>query len=129
MAVGRLVRAGFSAVLLVALMFLGSLGVWVGIPVLWLWVGSRIQGATQSLGAAIGVALLGVVVSILLALPVLSWLSRKHAQIQEARGIAPQGRTALESVMVVSATLALMGFAVWFFLLSGSEPVPLGLPK
>ena len=125
----RVLRAGFSAVLLVFLMFLGSLGVWVGIPLLWLWVGSRVQGATQSLGAAIGVALLGVVVSIFLALPALSWLSRKHGEVQESRGIPPQGRTALESVMVISAGVALAAFAVWFFVFSGSEPVPLGLPK
>jgi hypothetical protein len=31
--------------------------------------------------------------------------------------------------MVVSATVALVAFAVWFFFLSGAEPVPLGLPK
>jgi hypothetical protein len=29
---------------------------------------------------------------------------------------------------VVSATIAVVAFAVWFFFLSGTEPIPLGLP-
>jgi hypothetical protein len=31
-------------------------------------------------------------------------------------------------VLVVSAAIAVVAFAIWFFFLSGAEPVPLGLP-
>jgi hypothetical protein len=124
-----MMQAGAGALVVLALMFLGSLGLWVVVPVFWLWVGGRVQGATQSLGAAVGVVLIGVLVSIALTVPVLSWLNRKHVEAREARGLPERGRTALESVMIVSATLALLGFGAWFLLFSGAEPVPLGLPK
>ena len=52
--VRTLLRNGTGAVLVVLIMFIGSLGLWVGTPLLWLWVGSQIQGATESLGAALG---------------------------------------------------------------------------
>ena len=55
----RLLQAGSQALILLVLMFFGSLGLWIAMPVFWLWVGGRVQGATQSLGAALarGVAL------------------------------------------------------------------------
>jgi Na+/glutamate symporter len=114
---------------LFALMFAASLVLWFGVPVAWLWVGGRLQGATHSLGAAVGVALLGMVASVLLAVPVLHWLARKHQSMREARGLQDLGVAPLEGVMVVSAVLALIGFGVWFLFLSGAEPLPLGLPK
>ncbi|MEA2468037.1 MAG: hypothetical protein QOJ57_2163 [Thermoleophilaceae bacterium] len=122
-------RAGSSTAFLLLLMFLGSLGLWVGAPVLWLWIGGRVQGATGSLGAAIAVILVGFVLNVFLAVPVLGWLSRRHAEARAARGLDDLGRAALEGVMVVSATIAVVVFAIWFFFLSGAEPIPLGLPS
>ena len=49
-----LLRTGAGALLVVLIMFIGSLVLWVGTPLLWLWVASQIQGATQSLGTALG---------------------------------------------------------------------------
>jgi hypothetical protein len=122
-------RAGSSTAFLLLLMFVGSLGLWVGAPVLWLWIGGRVQGATGSLGAAIVVILVGFVATVFLAVPVLGWLSGRHAEARAARGLDDLGRAALEGVMVVSATIAAVVFAIWFLFLSGAEPVPLGLPK
>jgi Na+/glutamate symporter len=110
--------------LLLALMFVGGLGLWIGVPLLWLFVAGRVHGATDSLGAAVGVALLGLVVSVVLAMPVLHWLARKHNAAREARGLQDLGWAPLEGVMVVSAMLAVAAFAVWFFFLSGAEPLP-----
>jgi len=122
-------RGVLSAAALLVLMFAGSLGLWVGVPVLWLWVAGRVQGATGSLGAAVGVALLGVVVSIVVAVPLLHRIARAHNSAREARGLENLGWAPLEGVMVVSAVLALVAFGVWFFLLSGAEPIPVGAPK
>jgi hypothetical protein len=122
-------RAGTSAALLLLLMFAGSLGMWVGAPLVWLWIGGRVQGATGSVGAAIGVILVGFVATVILFVPVLGWLARRHAEARAARGLEDLGRVALEGVMVVSATIAALLFAVWFFFLAGAEPIPLGLPK
>jgi hypothetical protein len=123
-----LVRAGSSTAFLLMLMFAGSLGLWVGAPVLWLWIGGRVQGATGSVGAAIVVILAGFVATVMLAVPVLGWLSRRHAEARAARGLEDLGRVVLEGVMVVSAVIAAVVFAIWFFFLSGAEPIPLGLP-
>ena len=59
-----LLRSGTGALLVVSIMFIGSLGLWVGTPLLWLWVGSQIQGATQSLGTALAAAFFGVVLTV-----------------------------------------------------------------
>ena len=59
-----MMRNGAGAVLVVLIMFIGSLGLWVGTPLLWLYVGSQIQGATQSVGAALGAMFVGVVIQI-----------------------------------------------------------------
>jgi hypothetical protein len=60
---------------------------------------------------------------------VLSWLNRRHAEARVARGLEDYGRVALEGVLVVSAAIAAVGFAIWFFFFAGAEPIPLGLPK
>jgi len=120
---------GRSTAFLLLLLFVGSLGLWIGAPVLWLWIGGRVQGASGSLGAAIAVILVGFVVTVLLAVPVLGWLAGRHAEARASRGLDDLGRAPLEGVMVVSATIAAVLFAIWFLFLAGAEPVPLGLPK
>jgi uncharacterized membrane protein YbhN (UPF0104 family) len=121
-------RAGSSTAFLLMMMFAGSLGLWVGAPLLWLWIGGRVQGATGSVGAAIAVILVGFVTTVLLSVPLLGWLSRRHAEARAARGLDDLGRAALEGVLVVSAAIAAVAFAIWFLFFAGAEPVPFGLP-
>jgi small-conductance mechanosensitive channel len=122
-------RAGSSTAFLLMLMFAGRLGLWVGAPVLWLWIGGRVQGATGSLGAAIAVILVGFLITVFLAVPLLGWLSRRYSEARAARGLDDLGRVALEGVMVVSATIAVVLFAIWFLFLAGAEPIPFGAPN
>jgi hypothetical protein len=124
-----ILRAGSSTAFLLLLMFLGSLGLWVGAPLLWLWIGGRIQGSTGSVGGAIAVILIGFLATVFVAVPVLGWLSRRHAEARAARGLDDLGKAVLEGVMVVSATIAALAFAIWFFFFAGAEPVPFGFPK
>lgn len=121
-------QAGSSALLLVVMMFVASLVLWVGVPLLWLYVGSLVQTATDSIAAALGVMALGVVASILVIVSTLGWLSRKHEDVQEARGRESYGQVALEAVLAISAAVAVVGFAIWFFGFSGSSPIPVGNP-
>ena len=122
-----LLRTGGSGLLLVAIMLGGGLVLWVAIPLGWLYVGSQVQGSTHSLGTALVVMMVGVVASIAIVVPILGWLNRKHSELRVARGLDDHGQTALEGVMTVSAMIALVGFAAWFFLFSGSSPLPTGL--
>ena len=68
-----------------------------------------------------------MVVSILVIVPVLGWLNRKHSELRAARGLDDHGQTALEAVMTVSAGIAIVGFGAWFFFFSGASPLPTGL--
>src|SRR5919205_1151814 len=60
----RALNYGASAVLTTVIMVGASLALWIGVPAGWLWIGSQIQGSTGSLGTAIAVMLVGVIVSI-----------------------------------------------------------------
>lgn len=120
-------RASGSGVLLILIMFVGSLVLWVGVPLGWLYAGSQVQAATGSLGAALAAMMAGVIVSIAVLVMLLGWLNRKHVELREARGLDSHGQTALEGVMTVSASVAVVGFGLWFFLFSGSSPLPLNL--
>lgn len=122
----RALRASQEAALLVAMMFLGSLVLWVGVPAGWLWIGSRLQNET-SLATAIGVMMIGMLLSITLLVTVLGSLSRRHTELQELRGAPEHETTALELVLVSSAVIAVAAFFVWFFGFSGSSPIPLRL--
>jgi hypothetical protein len=121
----RLLLVWESAALLVAIMFLGSLALWLGVPLAWLWLGSRIQGGTDSIGLALGAMMVGMVLTIAVLLVILARLNRAHVELQARRGRATRGPTALERVLVASAAVAVVGFAIWFFGFSGSEPIPL----
>jgi hypothetical protein len=118
----NLLRTGGSGLILIAIMLGGGLVLWVAVPVGWLYVGGHVEGKTNSIGAAMGVMLVGVVASILAIVPMLGWLNRKHVELREARGLESHGATVLEAVMTVSAVIAVVAFAIWFFVIEGPGP-------
>jgi heme/copper-type cytochrome/quinol oxidase subunit 2 len=115
-------RAGASGILVILMMLGAGLVLWIGVPVAWLYIGSRVQGSTGSLGTALLVTMVGVIVSILLIVPALGWLNRKHLELREARGLETHGATALEAVMTVSVAIAVIAFSIWFFVIAGPGP-------
>ena len=108
-------------------MVLVAIVLWAGVPFGWLWVGSQVQGSTDSLGLALLVMAVGVLVSIAVLMRLLGWLNLQHIHARERRGLETYGNVALEAVMTLSAGVALVSFCIWFFLFSGSSPVPLNL--
>ncbi len=122
-----LLRTGVGATLVLLIMVIGSLVLWIGTPLLWLWVGSQIQGATSSLGTALGASFLGVVATIGLLAALLAKLSEVYAANRRARGLEDTGHFVLERVLVVSAGLTLAAFVIWFFFFAGASPVPVGI--
>jgi hypothetical protein len=122
--VRNLLRAGSSAALTLAIMVIGGLVLWIGLPLGCLYLGSRVQDATRSLGVAVVAMMVAVIVGIVAIVPLLGWLDRKHTELLAARGRRVHGQATLENVMVVSAGLALLGFGIWFFFLSGATPLP-----
>lgn len=124
----HLTGAASSAGALLAMMVIGSVGLWVGVPLLWLYVASLVQGASDSVGAAMLTAFAGVAVSIVALVALLGWLSARHRALVIARGGRDPGTAPLELVLVASAVLAVAGLAVWFVGFSGSAPLPVPVP-
>lgn len=111
------------AVLLAALV-LGSLALFVALPLGALWVAGRVQGATDNLGAAVSAGF----VAFLLAVPVfilaLGRINSAYQRARLARGLEDTGSFPLETTLVITASLTAVGFAIWFFGFSGAEPLP-----
>jgi hypothetical protein len=120
-------RTGTGAMLVVAIMVIGSLVLWVGTPLLWLWVGGQIQGVTESMGTALAAAFLGVLVTVTALASLLARLSEIYRSNCLSRGLSDPGHVVLEGVLVVSAGVTIAAFVIWFFFLAGTSPVPIGI--
>jgi heme/copper-type cytochrome/quinol oxidase subunit 2 len=123
---GRLSLSGPASAALLLLMLAGCLFMLVGVPLLWLWVGSQLQGSVE-LGTALMVMMLGALATILATAPLLVGLNRRYVEIRAARGQPVGESSPLEVILVVTAVLAIIGCSIWFFGFSGSSPLPLNL--
>ena len=126
-----------AAVLLIALMVVGSVLMWLGAPVFWLWLGSQLQSSSQPGFGPYLLILVGVVVSMMVLGKLLSRLDYLYGQVthtnakvrvrmpwhRSMRGERTSGRPTrvVDVVMVVSVSSALVVFGAWFFLLAGSS--------
>jgi hypothetical protein len=125
------------ALLLVAAMAVGSVMLWIGLPIGWVWVASRTVKTSQPS--------LGPYLLVLFATPVSMWIcgkllfrlnavySRVTGRTYETRTQLPWHRsmrgervvsrptTVLDMVMIVSVSVALAAFGIWFFFFAGSS--------
>jgi hypothetical protein len=118
----RAARGGARALLSLAMMIIGSLVLWVGVPAGWLWIGSQIQAETNSVGNAIGAMFLGVVVSVISLAWLLLKLNRWNEELRERSGLPARETSLLELVLVVTAGVAVVAFGIWFFVFTGPGP-------
>jgi nitric oxide reductase large subunit len=121
-----LFRTGESAAML-AMMFAGALLLWIGVPVLWLYIGSMVQESTGSVGAALGLMLVGSVATIILLVPLLGRLNEAYEHLRETRGLDNYGQAPLEAMLVISAVVA-VAMLVAYFVLFGDGGAPLPIP-
>ena len=105
-------------------MVLASVVLWVGVPFGCLWLGSQVEGATSSLGLAVLAMVAGLAIGIAALVRLLGWLNLRHLHARERRGLETYGNVTLEGIMATCAGIALVSFCIWFFLFSGSSPVP-----
>ena len=126
---------------LAALMAFLALNVWIGSPLLALWIGSRIQGENSqpSMGAVAAVLICLIVFSVVLY----QALKRVSHAYQEATGTLPTVRShapwlrsmrgerpdypgagarisGAERIVVAMVIVAAVAFEIWFFFFSGS---------
>ncbi|HEX8084344.1 MAG TPA: hypothetical protein VF529_08640 [Solirubrobacteraceae bacterium] len=132
----RTAGRGAVAAFLVLVMAVGSVLMWIGVPVFWLWLASRIADSSQpSLGLYV-LVLVGIVVSMAIVGKGLGAVNHIHMGIT---GTLPQKREqtiwlrsmraerevkrqtgVLGIVMAWSVSVALLCFGFWFFVLAGS---------
>ena len=133
---------------LITLMLLGSLALWLGDPVLWLWITARLQSTQASMGPyalmLVGITLTAVVLG--------KGLARLNRLYSEVTGTAPTVRIIvpwrqslrdarhggssdddtrvpvglLEVIMVVAVMIAVAALLVWFLVVHPAPPLPGG---
>ena len=115
--------AGAASAAVVAVEVIGSLSMWAPIPLAWMWVGARVYDATGSIAADGGVALLGFLATTILAMAALNRLDRFWVALRRRAG-HDQAHGALTQVVVVSATLGLLAFFLWYYVLTHAFIIP-----
>jgi hypothetical protein len=122
---------------LVLLMAVGSIAMWLVVPVAWLWVGSHMTKSSQPTIGPYLLVLAGTIVSMFALGKGLGILNRLHMRVTgrrdrrqqatwmksmrgERRG-ATQDRGVLDGVMMISVSIALLLFGIWFFAFAGSS--------
>jgi hypothetical protein len=125
------------AIFLVALMAVGSVLMWLGVPVGLIYAASQISNSsTPSLGPYL-LVLLGLPIGMTIVGKCLGWLDRRHQRLtgggsddrrsapwlKSMRGERESTRrdSVLDKVMICSVGLALLLFGIWFFGFAGSS--------
>lgn len=112
-----------AAAFLLLLLALGSLTLWIGVPVGWLWVASKITTTSTS---HVFAAMVGTPVAIVAFGAVLAWINRLYLRVVRCAPIEPDDedegprhvRGPLEPLLVGSLAVAVAALCVWFFVLA-----------
>jgi hypothetical protein len=134
---GRTIAEKPAALLLILLMAVGSISLWLVIPVGWIYAASHIVKTTQPTLGPYVMIIIGVPISMFIVGKLLYRLNgvyeRLTGQDAEVRVQMPWHRsmrgerdvqrrtTVLELVMIISVSLALFAFGIWFFFFAGSS--------
>jgi hypothetical protein len=101
----------------------GTLLLWAPLPFAWIWLGGHVYALTGSLFADGTVALLGFSLSAWWTMRALARLDRAWIALRRRAGHA-QSEGALTQVVVVSATLGIGAFLLWYYLFSKAFILP-----
>jgi hypothetical protein len=133
----RTIAAAPAALFLILLMALGSVVLWIGIPVGWLFLASRLVDSSQPTLGPYVLLIFGIPITMFLFGKLLFTLDRVFERVtgrtsetdfrppwlKSMRGERATKRklTVLEGVMIISVGVACLASAVWFFLFAGSS--------
>jgi len=127
------------ALVLVLVMVVGGFTLWLGVPLLWLWVASQMStGSSPSLGPYVLVAF-AIPISMVVMAKVLRYVDAWHARLthrhtdvrvqmpwmKSMRGERETTRhtTVLDLIMLGTAVCAVAAMGVWFLVAAGN-PLP-----
>ena len=126
--------------MIATLIFLGSLVMWIGIPLGWVWLVSQLADHYPDVYAG---ALFGCPVTMVLLGLLLARLNALHLRVtggSASRGrtawlkslsgdrLARRPRTVLDTSMVVSVVIAIVAMAIWYFFFAHSYSPGLPAP-
>jgi hypothetical protein len=129
-----------AAILLVLLMAVGSIVMWIGVPLGLIYVASQLAGSSNPSAGPYVLVLVGLPIGMAIVGKCLGVLDRAHSRLtgrvdttrrpaswmrsmRAERGSTHRGGV-LDRVMIASVGLAIAAFAIWFFAFAGSS-----LPK
>ncbi len=120
-----------AAVLLIALMAVGSVALWLGIPFAWIYLASQLVETSQPTMGPYVMVLVGIPLSMVVVGKLLSKLNQVYGDVTRTTPVvrvrAPwhrsmrdgresgHPRTVLDVVMVISVALAMTCMGIWFF--------------
>ena len=125
-----------AAIMLVALMALGSVVMWIGVPLGLIYLASRLADTPNPSMGPYLLVLIGLPVGMAVIGKGLGALNRAHIRVTGAevdayrpgwtRSVRAERKTdrrggVLDRVMIISVALAGVAFAVWFFGFAGSS--------
>jgi hypothetical protein len=125
------------AAVLVALMMAASLFLWLGIPLIWLYIASQLVDTSQPTMGPYLVVVFGIAATVFVDAFVISRLNRQYQRLTGSRGNVrvqlpwlksmrgerdePGGMTVLDTILIASVLLAGLTMAVWFLAFAGSS--------
>ena len=122
---------------LIALMAIGSVVMWIGVPVGLIYLASRLVDSSKPSMGPYVLILVGLVVGMMAVGKLLGALDRYHGRVTGLDDGKPEQaawmksmrgdrerkrrRSVLDSVMIISVGVALLLFGIWFFAFAGSS--------
>jgi hypothetical protein len=97
------------------------LSLWGPQPIGWMWVGSQVDYATGSLFLGIVSAFVGMVGTLFVTVAIARRVDHAWKLVRRAAGYE-QKNGALERIFIITAGLAVVGFAFWFLIIAGPGP-------
>jgi hypothetical protein len=134
-----MLRSSWSppALVLVLLMALGSVVMWIGVPLGLIYLASHLSGSSNPSVGPYLLILIGLPVGMAIIGKLLGWLDRLHSRLTgrvddrrrpaawmrslRAERVSTRSTGVLDRVMLISVVLAVAVFAVWFFGFAGSS--------
>ena len=128
------------AIVLVLLMAVGSVIMWIGVPLGLIYIASQLASSSNPTVGPYVLVLVGLPVGMAIVGKCLGILDRAHARLtgrvdttrrpatwmrsMRAERVSTRRAGVLDRVMIASVAVALLAFAIWFFGFAGSS-----LPK
>ena len=126
-----------AAALLIVLMAIGSVVLWLGIPIGWLYLASQLVDSSQPTLGPYVLVIFGIPITMFLFGKMLFTLDRVFERVtgrtsetdfrppwlksMRAERANKRRLTVLEGVMIVSVSIAVVASGIWFFFFAGSS--------